>query len=126
MSGMRVYNANVLDSLLESSAAAEQRSAAAAAIALEQSSSGQSATEDAGAANMAERERQRRDLREKQFRSRMERLHRDVEQRIMQQTEKRELKFQTMLQTYEKERDEFEQVRCRPYRLQSSIVRGRR
>lgn len=111
MSGMRVYNTDVLDSLLESGAAAEQNATAEAAAAHDRSASRHSAAEDATAVNMAERERQRRDLREKQFRSRMERLHKDVERRILQQTEKRELKFQTMLQNYEKERDEFEHVR---------------
>lgn len=55
----------------------------------------------------ADREKWRRDMREKQFRSRMDKLHRDVERRIKQNAEKRDLKFQSMLGTFLHENDHF-------------------
>ena len=51
-------------------------------------------------------------MREKQFRSRMDKLHRDVERRIKQNAEKRDLKFQSMLGTFLHENDHFVKVRC--------------
>jgi hypothetical protein len=115
MSQVRVYNTDVLSGILEAGAAATEKAPSAAS----QRRPPQRSTPDSMDSSVA-REKQRRDMREKAFRTRMERLHKDVERRIKQTTEQRELKFQHMLRSYEQERDGFEHVslaRLRPARV---------
>ena len=84
MSQMRVYNNTVLGDLIDTGAVMDAQRLEG--ISPDQNCSQPELMGGQQQASMADRERQRRDLREKQFKNRMDRLHKDVERRIQQST----------------------------------------
>lgn len=103
MSQMRVYNTGVLDDLVEH-AAEEKRKSDASRSASQMSAPEPEKTMEE---KMAERERWRRDMRAEEYKSRMDKLQKDVSQRLQREVDMRELRFQEMEKAFLAENREF-------------------
>lgn len=103
MSQMRVYNAGVLDDLVEH-AAAEKRKSDAIRSASQMTEGEREKTMEE---KMAERERWRRDMRAEEYKSRMEKLQKDVTNRLHREVEMRELRSQEMEKAFLAENQQF-------------------
>ena len=103
MSQMRVYNAGVLDDLVEH-AATEKRKSDAIRSASQMTEGEREKTMEE---KMAERERWRRDMRAEEYKSRMEKLQKDVTNRLHREVEMRELRSQEMEKAFLAENQQF-------------------